>query len=309
MTKPTVLLSGVTGTFGGWFVRRVLQENWVVRGYSRDEHKQAELADQLALEWPETHVNLRLLIGDVRDLPRLKRAMEGCDVVIHAAALKHVTAGEHNPDEFVKTNVLGTLNVAAAALDCGVKKAVFLSSDKAVHPVNLYGATKLCGEKIWLSAGNLKATDTKFSVVRYGNVKGSRGSVLTKPNPILRDRHATRFWMEPSEAVDLVLLALREMQGGEVFVPKLHASRVSDFLGDVLDAYGHTDTGLLPGEKLHETLIATEEVPRTLDFGNHYRIVPEGYFKIHDGWEGVPEYVTAVPADFTYTSAGAVSEA
>lgn len=296
----TALVTGATGTFGGSFVRRLIGEAphtlepWTIRGLSRDELKQAELRDALALEYPDTHTNLRLLLGDVRDRDRLRRAMEGCDLVIHAAALKHVTAGETNPDEFVKTNVLGSLNVIECCHDTGVEKAVLLSSDKAVSPANLYGATKLCAEKMWLAANSIPPT--RFSVVRYGNVKGSRGSLLTKKDPVLTDRRATRFWMEPAEAVDLVLLALREMQGGEVFVPKLESGLVSDHFPE--DA---RETGLRAGEKLHESLISPEEVARTYDFGDHYRVLPAHY-----GWNHPDNAPIAqlVPPDFTYTSEG-----
>lgn len=324
----TVLLTGATGTFGHALLDS--GQDWTIRAYSRDEHKQHVLAER----YPE----VRWLLGDVRDRNRLRRAMEGCDTVIHAAALKHVTAGEYNPDEFVKTNVLGTLNVVEACHDTGVQKAVLLSSDKAVHPANLYGATKKCGEALFLAANSIPPT--KFSVVRYGNVRGSRGSVLTKAAPRLTDARATRFWMDASEAVELVLLALREMQGGEVFVPKLKAQKVADLIA-FRAGMGHQwqnypvgndsrrcelcgltltnaqfasrpypelcpaaprpeDLGLRPGEKLHETLISEEEVPRTYDCGDHYRIVAP--HKVGVGYG-------LVPADFTYTSAQAVSEA
>jgi UDP-N-acetylglucosamine 4,6-dehydratase len=276
----TALVTGATGTFGQALLQAA--PGWTIRAYSRDEHKQAELA--------EFYPEVRWLLGDVRDRARLKRAMEGADVVVHAAALKHVTAGEYNPDEFVKTNVLGTLNVAQACLDAGVEKAVFLSSDKAVHPVNLYGATKLCGEKVWLSAGNLHGQQTRFSVVRYGNVKGSRGSVLTKEAPVLRDARATRFWMDPEHAVLLVLLAVEQMQGGEVFVPKLEASLVTDMQNSWVEGPG----GLLPGEKLHESLVSDEEVGRTYDFGSHYCILPRDH--------PLALISVPVPDDFTYTS-------
>ena len=302
----TVLCTGITGTWGEALLAS--EPAWKIRGFSRDEHKQALLA--------ERYPDLRLLIGDVRDLNRLKRAMEGCDTVIHAAALKHVTACEKNPGEALKTNAVGTMNVAEACLDTGVQRAVFLSSDKAVHPVNVYGATKATGEKCWLASNAYGGNRCKFSVVRYGNVKGSRGSVLTKESPRLTDARATRFWMEPHEAVDLVLLALREMQGGEVFVPKLRAARVVDehsewaaqLYGDPTTRTDPTivwatppETGLRPGEKLHETLISDEEVPRTLDFGDHYRIVPTGYTcEVIQAAYG--DWPRSVPPDFSYTS-------
>lgn len=277
-------MTGVTGTFGEAFVAAT-HSDWTIRGLSRDEYKQVLLAERFP--------GLRLLLGDVRDLPRLKRAAQGCDIVIHAAALKQVPKCESDPEECVKTNVVGTMNVIEACLDAGVEKAVLLSSDKAVHPANLYGASKKCAEALWLAA-NVYA-GTRFSAVRYGNVKGSRGSVLDKVGPVtLTDARATRFWMEASEAVDLVLLALREMQGGEVFVPKLEARRTVDTRDEWI-----AGTGLRPGEKLHETLISEEEVPRTSDWGDHYRILPPGYITTIDQ---DAHYPVAVPADFSYTS-------
>jgi UDP-N-acetylglucosamine 4,6-dehydratase len=274
------LVTGCSGTFGQALLQAA--PGWTIRAYSRDEYKQAQLSEQ--------YPGVRWLLGDVRDLPRLRRAVEGCDLVIHAAALKHVTAGEYNPDEFVKTNVLGTLNVAEACLDAGVDKAIFLSSDKAVHPVNLYGATKLCGEKLWLSAASLHGATTLFSVVRYGNVKGSRGSVLTKEAPVLRDARATRFWMEPEHAVLLVLLAVEQMQGGEVFVPKAESGLVTDQQNSWVEG----PEGLLPGEKLHESLVSDEEVGRTYDFGSHYCILPRDH--------PLALISVPVPDGFTYTS-------
>lgn len=295
-TMTVALISGLTGTWG----QALLEADppWTIRGLSRDELKQSELREQ--------YPNVRWLLGDVRDRDRLRRAMEGCDTVVHAAALKRVDAGEYDPGEFIKTNVLGTMNVAECALDCGVEKAVLLSSDKAVSPANLYGSTKLCAERYFLAANAYGGNRCKFSVVRYGNVKGSRGSLLAKTGPVtLTDARATRFWMEPSEAVDLVLLALREMQGGEVFVPKIGARLVAD----MVEAVGEPATGLRPGEKLHEALIAPEEVSRTYDFGDHYRVLPAptpgevGYLARHpQPLASGGQSPMRVPADFSYTS-------
>lgn len=217
------------------------------------------------------------------------------DLVVHAAALKQVVSCEYNPSECKKTNVDGTENVAYACLDAGVDRAVFLSSDKAVHPVNVYGHSKGMGEKLWLGMNAEGGGATKFSVVRYGNVRGSRGSVLESRSGsgpsrtvALTDSRATRFWMDVSEAVDLVLLALFKMQGGEVFVPKLESARVADVL-----THDGTETGLRPGEKLHEQLISEEEIPRTFDFGDHYRILPR---------ERATRTPLSVPLDFRYSS-------
>lgn len=274
----TTLLTGATGTFGSAYLEHNTVET--IRAYSRDEHKQAELAEH----YPE----VRWLLGDVRDRTRLRRAMDGCQTVIHAAALKHVTAGEYNPGEFIKTNIDGTMNVVEACLDVGVERAVLISSDKAVHPVNLYGATKLCAEKAFLAANAYGGNQCKFSVVRYGNVKGSRGSVHTKGKVRLTDARATRFWMDPADAVDLVTLALRDMQGGDVFVPKLSAALVAA----VIEHDNGMETGLRPGEKLHERLISDEEIPRTYDCGDYYLITD------------VPPnpWATPVDPDFRYTS-------
>jgi UDP-N-acetylglucosamine 4,6-dehydratase len=281
------LLTGATGSFGQAFLRRVLSEGWTVRAFSRDEHKQAELTGSLSGD-------VRWLIGDVRDSKRLKRAADGCDVVVHAAALKHVVSCEYNPFEAVLTNVVGSRNVVEAALDCGIPRSVLLSSDKAVHPVNVYGASKLCAEKVWLAAGAYAGgRDVRFSCVRYGNVAGSRGSLFAQGGPVqLTDVRATRFWMEIDAAVDLVLLALDNMRGGDVFVPKLSAARVADELArrNLLRS-GQACVGLRPGEKLHEVLVSDEEVRRTWDCGSHYRIC-----------DYEPDNACRVPLGFRYSS-------
>jgi FlaA1/EpsC-like NDP-sugar epimerase len=278
-----VLVTGVTGTLGSTLVEYG-PADWTIRGFSRDEHKQAALRAQ--------HPDVRLLLGDVRDRKRLALACNGVDLVIHAAALKMVHSGEHDPAEVVKTNVDGTLNVIQACLDQNVDRAVFVSSDKAVHPTNLYGATKMVGERCWLNANAYAGT--RFAAVRYGNVTGSRGSVATLNAPLLRHPDVTRFWMTRREAVDIVLTATREMQGGEVFVPKIRAGKVADEYTFAAD----DPRGLLPGEKLHETLISPEEVDRTYDWGDHYRVLPPGH-------KYPPSSCPRVPANFTYTSADA----
>ena len=278
------LVTGGTGSFGQAFVRRVLSLGWTVRVFSRDEFKQGVMRDELG---EDQRQGTRFLVGDVRDAARLRRGAEGVDVVVHAAALKQVPSCEYNPDEAVKTNVLGSMNVVEACLEAGVPRAVLLSSDKAVHPVNVYGATKLCAEKVWLASNALG--DCRFAAVRYGNVRGSRGSVLEKTGPVaITDRRATRFWMDVSDAVELVLSALGEMRGGEVFVPKLGSRRVVDVLRGA-DS-GH-ETGLRRGEKLHERLLSDEELPRTWDCGDHYRVC-----------DYEPEGSLRVPEEFRYSS-------
>ncbi len=279
----TVLVTGGTGSFGSAFTKHVLENGWTVRVYSRDEWKQSVLADNL-------EGDVRFLVGDVRDRARLTRAAEGCDLVVHAAALKQVPSCEYNPFEAVKTNVVGTQNVVEACLDCGVGKAILLSTDKAVHPVNVYGATKLCAEKCWAAANAYGGARTLFSTVRYGNVKGSRGSVHEKwaggGNIFLTDSRVTRFWLDLQQAVDLVLAAYESMRGGETYIPKVESGLVAD---GIPEGATFSEIGLRPGEKLHETLISTEELPRTYDCGTHYTIA--------DYKAGEP-----VPAGFSYVS-------
>ncbi len=283
------MVTGATGTFGRAFLER-LHGDWVLRGFSRDEVKQSELAPTLPF--------VRWLLGDVRDRARLGRACQGVDLVVHAAALKQVVSCEYNPGECVDTNVGGTRNVAEACLDAGVQKAVFISSDKAVHPVNIYGASKLCAEKLWLASNAYGGGSTRFAAVRYGNVRGSRGSVLTlnsgggrRSTVALTDSRATRFWMDVQDAVDLVLLTLSNMRGGEVFVPKLSSALVADVI-----VHNGQETGLRRGEKLHERLVSDEEVSRTFDCGDHYRICdyrPDGSDPVGEGFFYSSEAVTA----------------
>jgi UDP-N-acetylglucosamine 4,6-dehydratase len=261
----SALVTGGTGSFGQAFLRRVLPLGWTVRVLSRDELKQAEQREN-------TVGDVRWLLGDVRDYDRVLWAARGCDLIVHAAALKRVDACERDPFEALETNAVGSRNVARAAVDSGVPKAILLSSDKAVHPVNMYGATKFCAEKLWLCANVYGGC---FSAVRYGNVRGSRGSVVErwKNGPVsLTDPLATRFWLEVDQAVDLVLTAAERMQGGELFIPKVNASRIADLLpaGAVPEI-----TGLGLGEKLHEVLISEEEVVRTFDCGDHYVVAEE----------------------------------
>jgi UDP-N-acetylglucosamine 4,6-dehydratase len=282
------LVTGATGTFGRAFLER-MHGDWVLRAFSRDEVKQSELREQFPF--------VRWLIGDVRDLGRLRRACAGVDVVVHAAALKQVVSCEYNPGECKKTNVDGTENVAYACLGAGVDRAVFISSDKAVHPVNVYGHSKGMGEKLWLGMNAEGGGTTKFSAVRYGNVRGSRGSVLSildgqrGGSVTLTDSRATRFWMDVAEAVDLVLLTLSSMRGGEVFVPKLGSALVADVI-----SHNGQESGLRRGEKLHERLISDEEVGRTFDCGDHYRICdyrPDNSKPVKEGFVYSSEAVTA----------------
>jgi UDP-N-acetylglucosamine 4,6-dehydratase len=298
----TILITGGTGSFGQHFVRTALAR-WApaaIRVYSRDELKQSEMAQSLHDD------RLRFFLGDVRDLGRLRRAVAGADIVIHAAALKQVPACEYNPFEAVQTNILGTQNVADACIDAGVRKAISLSTDKAVSPVNLYGATKLCAEKLFIQANVYSGSrTTRFSCVRYGNVVGSRGSVV----PLFRDQVAggeltvtdqrmTRFWISLDQAVEFVAGCLDTMRGGEVFVPKIPSMKVVDLAAAIAPGLPVRFTGIRPGEKLHELLLTAEEARRTLDAGYAYVVQPE-----HSFWD-VAGIADAVPVaeDFVYSS-------
>lgn len=278
----SILITGGTGSFGRKFVETILAkfpeiERLVI--YSRDELKQYEMA-QCMPKGSERKV--RFFIGDVRDKERLSRAMEGIDVVIHAAALKQVPACEYNPFEAVKTNIIGAQNVIESAIDKGVKKVVALSTDKAAAPINLYGATKLCSDKLFVAANNYKGKhDIKFSVVRYGNVMGSRGSVIPfflekRQDGVLpiTDEQMTRFNITLQDGVELVLYTLENMWGGEIFVPKIPSYRITD----VADAIGPNCrkeiVGIRPGEKLHEEMITTTDAINTVEFEKYYVILP-----------------------------------
>lgn len=277
-----VLVTGGTGSFGKAFIRTVFERFPGVRRvvvYSRDELKQFEMAQQFdSGRFPQ----LRFFIGDVRDGDRLHRAMEGIDVVVHAAALKQVPVCEYNPFEAIKTNVLGAQNVIEAAIDCGVKQVVALSTDKAAAPINLYGATKLASDKLFVAANNFRGRhDIKFSVVRYGNVMGSRGSVIPfflKQRECglipITDERMTRFNITLEEGVDLVLRALGQMWGGEIFVPKIPSYRITDVAEAVAPGVPTSMIGIRPGEKLHEEMITETDSLSTVEFDDHFVILP-----------------------------------
>lgn len=279
LTGKTILITGGTGSFGHAFVSRVLQdfqpEKVIV--FSRDEMKQWQMAQQFA-----QHENIRFFIGDVRDRNRLYRAIDGVNIVVHAAATKIVPTAEYNPFEAVKTNVMGAMNVIDACLDRGVEKVVALSTDKASSPINLYGATKLASDKMFTAAtAYAGGKRTTFSVVRYGNVMGSRGSVipyflkmkrLGMPIPIT-DARMTRFMISLEEGVSLVETALSDAQGGEIFVKKIPSMNIMD-IADVIDPGGAREfVGIRPGEKLHEQMIGSEDAPHTWEFEDHFRIL------------------------------------
>lgn len=276
----SVLVTGGTGSLGKSLIDHLLKESKVRRIaiFSRDELKQQHLRHQL-----QDDPRLRWFLGDVRDLDRLKRAFHGVDHVIHAAALKQVDTGEYNPMEFVKTNVLGSQNVIDASIDAGVKRVVALSTDKASSPINLYGATKLTADKLFVAANNYSvAYGTTFSVVRYGNVMGSRGSVIPffqeiaaqgKPLPIT-DLRMTRFWISIDSAVKFIIESLEMMKGGELYVPKIPSMKIVDLATAVAPGTKLEEIGMRPGEKLHEEMISADDSRRTIILENRYVVTP-----------------------------------
>jgi UDP-N-acetylglucosamine 4,6-dehydratase/5-epimerase len=304
LNHKTILLTGGTGSFGQAFVECVTTR-WpdaVVRVYSRDELKQSEMRARFGDK------QVRYFIGDVRDRARMSRAAQGADIVVHAAAMKQVEACEYNPFEAIRTNVLGAQHVVDAAIDAKVKQVVALSTDKAVNPVNLYGASKLCAEKIFVQGNAYAAqSETRIACVRYGNVIGSRGSVV----PVFRqqladtgrvtitDERMTRFWITLPQAVELVLFALAEMEGGEIFVPKIPSMRVVDLAEAMAPGIERSFIGIRPGEKLHELLLTGDEARHTLDCGDVYVVLPE-----HAWWDekGSKLFGTAVNGEFVYAS-------
>jgi len=280
--ESSILVTGGTGSFGKKFVETILGRFPNIKRlviYSRDELKQFEMAQQFS---PVQYPGLRYFIGDVRDCQRLIRACERIDVIVHAAALKQVPTAEYNPMECIRTNVLGAENVIQAALETRVKKVVALSTDKAAAPINLYGATKLCSDKLFVAANNIRGErDLSFSVVRYGNVMGSRGSVipffLEKRNqgilPIT-DAKMTRFNILLKEGVDMVLWTIQNARGGEILVPRIPSYRITDLAKAIAPDCEHPIVGIRPGEKIHEEMITTSDSPTTVDLGNYYAILP-----------------------------------
>ena len=285
LTGKSILITGGTGSFGTAFVRKIINGNYNVKRlviYSRDELKQY----QMSQEFPQSKDGIiRYFIGDVRDENRLKLALKNIDIVIHAAALKQVPAAEYNPMECIKTNVLGAQNVISAAMACNVKKIVALSTDKAAAPVNLYGATKLCSDKLFVAANNLTGSEeTNFSVVRYGNVMGSRGSVIPffekqrlKGSLPITDEKMTRFNITLNEGVNMVMHAINNAIGGEIFVPKIPSYNIMDLATAIAPNVPTDIIGLRPGEKIHEEMITVADAPMTVDIGEYYVILPNTY--------------------------------
>ncbi len=282
INNETILVTGGTGSFGKKFIQTVLEryEPQKLIIYSRDELKQFEMRQSGLCQ--KDGVLMRYFIGDIRDLPRLKMAMEGVGIVIHAAALKQVPTAEYNPFEAVKTNVLGGQNVIDAALQAGVGRVIALSTDKAAAPINLYGATKLTSDKLFIAANNYRGKhDIKFSVVRYGNVMGSRGSVIPfflkkRHEAVLpiTDERMTRFNITLQEGVDFVMRCLERMWGGELFVPKIPSYRITDVAGAIVPNAKHKVVGIRPGEKLHEEMITATDSVNTVEFDDYYAILP-----------------------------------
>lgn len=305
----SVLVTGGTGSFGQRFVRTVLQRFNPRRVivFSRDELKQYEMGLGLS---PQDYPAMRYFIGDVRDVDRLQMAMREVDVVVHAAALKQVPAAEYNPFECIQTNVIGAENVVRASLACGVKRVIALSTDKAASPVNLYGASKLASDKIFVAANNLSGSiGCRFSVVRYGNVLGSRGSVIpffrrllaegSEDLPIT-DPEMTRFWITLQQGVDFVLSCLALMKGGEIFVPKIPSMKITDLASYMAPELPQRTVGIRPGEKIHETLITEDDARSTYELSDRYMILPEFWERMHRSFPN--SGAKPVPAGFSFAS-------
>ena len=307
LNNKTILITGGTGSFGKCFTKYVLThyDPKKIIIYSRDEFKQFNMQN----EFKEYKDKLRFFIGDVRDVDRLKRALKDVDYIIHAAALKQVPACEYNPNEAIKTNIHGAMNVIEAALDCGVSKVVALSTDKAVNPVNLYGGTKLVSDKLFIAANAYAgASDLNFSIVRYGNVAGSRGSVIPFFKNIIdkggnelpiTDYRMTRFWISLTQGVELVIKALEEAKGGETFISKIPSFKITDLAEAMLPGCKMPEVGIREGEKLHEIMITTEDSMTTYEYDKHFIVYPQMVFSE----KRIPKPTgKKVPEGFSYSS-------
>ena len=310
LNNKTILITGGTGSFGKQFTKTILEryspKKIII--YSRDELKQYEMAQ--TFNAPQ----MRYFIGDVRDQPRLVQAMEGVDYVIHAAALKHVPVAEYNPLECIKTNVYGAENVIHAALAAGVERVIALSTDKAANPINLYGATKLASDKLFVAANNMAGLrKTRFAVVRYGNVMGSRGSVIPFFQKLLRegatelpitDARMTRFWITLQQGVDFVIKNFERMHGGEIFVPKIPSATVTALAEALAPGMPQKIIGIRPGEKLHEVMCPQDDSHLTLGFHDHYVIKPTISFAVPVDFalNNIGEQGTPVAEGFEYSS-------
>ncbi|WP_294520693.1 UDP-N-acetylglucosamine 4,6-dehydratase (inverting) [uncultured Anaerovibrio sp.] len=304
LTNKTILITGGTGSFGNTFVPMTLKKynpkKLII--YSRDEMKQWNMAKKF-----QGDERVRFFIGDVRDKDRLYRALNGVDFVVHAAATKIVPTAEYNPFECIKTNVNGAMNIIDACIDSGVKRVVALSTDKASSPINLYGATKLCSDKIFIAGNSYSAGKTKFAVVRYGNVMGSRGSVIpyfletAKSGKLtITDKRMTRFMISLEQGVELVWHAFDDMEGGEIYVKKIPSMNICDIATAVDDKAEQVEIGIRPGEKLHEQMIGVEDSHFTYEYPEHFKILPQIC-----NWgpmEAMIKGGTKVPEGFSYTS-------
>jgi len=303
-SKKIVLLTGGTGSFGQKFTEVIVKKYKpkAVRIFSRDELKQWEMEKKFG-----TSSNLRFFIGDIRDKERLERAMDGTDIVIHTAALKQVPACEYNPFEAVMTNIIGAENIINAAIDHNIEKVMAISTDKAVNPVNLYGATKMCMEKLFVAANSYvgEKRQTRMSCVRYGNVVGSRGSVIplfkkqkTTGKFTITDERMTRFWITLEQGVEFVIKCTEMMHGGEVFVPKIPSMKITDLAKAVDPKCKIKHTGIRPGEKIHECLLTEDESRHSIEFGDYFVIEPEHTWWTTEKWKNGK----SLPEGFRYTS-------
>lgn len=310
LNNKTILITGGTGSFGKQFVQTIFQRYRPKKViiYSRDELKQYEMAQTY------TAPQMRYFIGDVRDQPRLKQAMDGVDYVIHAAALKHVPVAEYNPMECIKTNIYGAENVIQAAIASGVERVIALSTDKAANPINLYGATKLASDKLFVAANNIVGErHTRFSVVRYGNVVGSRGSVIPFFQKLvaqgatelpITDPRMTRFWITLENGVDFVIKNFERMHGGEIFIPKIPSATLTDLAAAIAPNLPHKIIGIRPGEKLHEIMCPFDDSHLTLEFADHFVIKPSISFarQVNYQTNQVGETGHLVAGGFEYSS-------
>lgn len=309
LSQKSILITGATGSLGKKLVELILKHHNPRRlvVFSRDEVKQLELRRK----YPASDDSpMRYFIGNIRDRERLYRAFRGVDIVIHAAALKQVPTAEYNPLEVIKTNVIGAANIIDAAIDCNVEHVIALSTDKAVNPINLYGATKLCSDKLFIGAGvYANETQTRFSVVRYGNVIGSRGSVIPlflkhKNSGVLpvTDERMTRFWITIEQAANFVIQSLTRMQGGEIFVPKLPSMKIVDVAKTVAPDCQIKVIGIRPGEKIHEVLVTEDEARRTIELNDAFVVLPTAETKTWDEQNLIK--IEKVPENFRYSSDG-----
>ena len=307
LKDKTILITGGTGSFGKSFTKFLLENSTAQKIiiFSRDEYKQFHMANELR----QFENRLRFFIGDIRDIERLERAFEKVDIVIHAAALKQVPAIEYNPQEAIKTNVIGSQNIVEAALNKKVGKVLLISTDKAAQPANLYGATKLCAEKLFTNSNSYSSDrKTKFSAVRYGNVIGSRGSVIEKflnkdiKKIEITHPEMTRFWITLKQSFNLVLFALENMEGGEIFIPKIPSMKITDLFKVITPNAEQKIIGIRPGEKLHETLLTKEESKHGYEMEKYYVIIPESEKNINPIFSKYETIGSKLNTSFRFTS-------